>query len=172
MSWMDWQCEFSVHPIKGPALYNVKFKGQRIAYEISLQDITLVYASSTTGAGVDPPVISDQEFSLGASIRDSRSGFGCPERASYLNTYVYFFRANEKQVACVFEADAQRPLWRHGSMGLLDHHLVIRSPMNLGNYDYTLEFIFYLDGKFQTIMASSGTLYGAFWDVEDPLLGR
>ena len=170
VSWMDWQCEFSVHPFKGPGLYNIKFKGKRIAYEISLQDITLVYASGTTGAGVDPAVISDTEFSLGLAIRSARAGFGCPDRASYLRANIYSTRTNEKEVACVFEADAQRPLWRHGNAGLLDHHLIIRSPMNLGNYDYTLEFRFYLDGRIQTIIAASGTLYGSFWDPEDPLL--
>ena len=171
--WMDWQCEFSVHPIKGPAIYNIKFKGKRIAYEISQQDITLVYASGTTGAGVAPAVISDTEFSLGKSIRSSRPGFGCPDRASYLRLNVSTrLRPFEKEVACVFEADAQRPIWRHSDNGLLDHHLVIRTPMNLGNYDYTLEFRFHLDGRLQTLMAASGTLYGSFWDPEDPLLNE
>ena len=169
--WMDWQCEFSVHPFKGPAIYNIKFKGKRIAYEISQQDITLVYASGTTGAGVAPAVISDTEFSLGNAIRSSRSGFGCPDRASYLRLNVTnVLRTTEKEVACVFEADAQRPMWRHYDNGLLDHHLVIRTPMNLGNYDYTLEFRFHLDGRLEALMAASGTLYGSFWDPEDPLL--
>ena len=170
--WMDWQCEFSVDPIKGPAIFNVKFKGERIAYEISLQDITLLYASGTTGAGVDPPAISDTEFLLGAALRASRLGFGCPERATPIYTNVFRNKAvyDSKEVACVFEADGQRPLWRHHSKGLLDHYLVIRSPMNLGNYDYTLEFRFYLDGKIEGMSSSSGKLYGAFWDPEDPLL--
>ena len=170
--WMDWQCEFSVDPIKGPAMFNVRFKGNRIAYEISLQDITLVYASGTTGAGVDPPVLSDTEFLLGDALRNSRLGFGCPDRASVLHAPVYKNGVGTKEVACVFEADPQRPMWRHKNKGLLDHHLVIRSPMNLGNYDYTLEFRFYLDGRLETIMAASGTLYGAFWDPEDPLLNE
>ena len=170
VSWMDWQCEFSVNPIKGPALFDIKFKGKRIAYELSLQDISLVYASGTTGAGVDPPAISDTEFSLGGSVRKSRAGFGCPERAGYIYSTVYTSRAYKKESACVYEADAQRPMWRHYQNGLLDHHLVIRSPMNLGNYDYTLEFRFHLDGRLETIMAASGILYGAFWGPDDPLL--
>ena len=170
ISWMDWQFEFTVHLIKGPAIFDVKFKGSRIAYEISLQDITLVYASGTTGAGVDPPVISDTEFSLGSKLLKSRLGFGCPERASLLYANVYSTRVVKKEAACVFEADAQRPMWRHLTFGLLDHYLVIRSPMNLGNYDYTLEFRFHLDGGIETTMTSSGLLYGAFWDPDDPLL--
>ena len=170
--WMDWEFEFFVDPIRGPAIFNVKFKGTRIAYEISLQDITLVYASGTTGAGVVPPILSDTEFSLGGNLRGSRPGFGCPERASllYANVYKKTHSFGENEVACVFEADPQRPMWRHYKNGLVDHHLVVRSPMNLGNYDYTLEFRFYLDGKIEGISASSGTLYGAFWDPDDPLL--
>ena len=170
ISWMDWGCEFTVDPIKGPAIFNVKFKGARIAYEISLQDITLLYASGTPGAGVNPPVLSDTEFSLGNALRSARLGFGCPARASVLHANVYNKGIRSKEAACVFEADPQRPMWRHYNNGLLDHHLVIRAPMNLGNYDYTMEFRFYLDGRLETIMAASGTLYGAFWDPEDPLL--
>ena len=170
ISWMDWECEYTVDPIKGPAIFNVKFKGNRIAYEISLQDITLLYASGTPGAGVNPPALSDTEFSLGNAIRSARLGFGCPSRASVLHANVYNKGNRNKEVACVFEADPQRPMWRHFNNGVLDHHLVIRAPMNLGNYDYTMEFRFYLDGRLETIMAASGTLYGAFWDPEDPLL--
>ena len=171
ISWMDWQCEFTVHPIKGPAIFNVKFKGTRIAYEISLQDISLVYASGTTGAGVTPPVISDTEFSLGTTIHPSRLGFGCPQRATLLYANVFTTtNVMKKEVGCIFEADAQKPMWRHRKKGLLHHYLVIRSLMNLGNYDYTLEFRFHLDGGIDTTMTSSGLLYGAFWDPEDPLL--
>lgn len=170
ISWMDWECEFSVDPIKGPAVFDVKFKGNRIAYEISLQDITLVYAAGTTGAGVDPAVLSDTEFLLGSALRSSRLGFGCPDRASLLYAPVFNNGVSLKEVACVFEADPQRPMWRHYNNGLLDHYLVVRSPMNLGNYDYTMEFRFYLDGRIETIMAASGTLYGAFWNAEDPLM--
>ncbi|XP_045178632.2 membrane primary amine oxidase-like [Mercenaria mercenaria] len=166
--WMDWQLEFSSSPMHGPAIFDVKFKNKRIAYEISLQDITLIYSSQTNGAG--PPVLSDTSFLLG-SYNAPRLGLDCPERSSFLYASKFFYGSwKSMKAACVFEADGQKPLWRFGSRGLADHHLIIRASMNLGNYDYTLEWKFYLGGNLETLLSASGYLYGAFWDPDDPYL--
>lgn len=165
VSWMGWEFEFSSSPMHGPAIFDVKFKSKRIAYEISLQDVTLIYSSQTNGAG--PPALSDTIFLLG-SYNTPRFGLDCPERSSILKASKYFFgNLHDQKAACVFEADGQRPLWRYESRGLSDHHLIIRASMNLGNYDYSLEWKFFLDGSLETLLTASGYLYGAFWDPED-----
>lgn len=168
ISWMGWEVEFSSSPMHGPALFDIQFKNKRIAYEISLQDVTLIYSSQTNGAG--PPVLSDTIFLLG-SYNTPRFGLDCPERSFILYASKYFYgNSQNKKAACVFEADGQRPLWRYGSRGLSDHHLIIRASMNLGNYDYTLEWKFFLDGSLETLLSASGYLFGAFWDPDDPNL--
>ncbi|XP_052790634.1 membrane primary amine oxidase-like [Mya arenaria] len=166
ISWLGWEFEYSSSRLMGPRIFDVKFQGTRIAYEISLQDITLIYSSQNNGAG--PPALSDTVFSLG-SYSSPRYGIDCPDRGKTISVARYSF-ANIKtsQSACVFEADGQEPLWRHSRSGLADHYLVVRAAMDLGNYDYTLEWRFHLDGSLETLLTASGYLYGAFWDVGDP----
>ncbi|XP_060593893.1 membrane primary amine oxidase-like [Ruditapes philippinarum] len=169
VEWMGWQFEFSSSPMHGPAIFDVRFKNERIAYEISLQDVTLIYSSQTNGAG--PPTLSDTMFLLG-SYNTPRFGLDCPDRSSLLHATKYMYGyPQDMKAACVFEADGQKALWRFQSKGLADHHLIIRASMNLGNYDYTLEWKFFLDGSLETLLSASGFLYGAFWDPNDPYLG-
>lgn len=166
VAWMGWQFEFSSNPIRGPGLYDIRFKGQRIAYEISLQDITLIYSSPSNGAG--PPAISDTVFRLG-TYNEPRYGVDCPRRGSILYSSKFsLLSPSSKRAACVFEANGQEALWRHERKGLEDNYLVIRAAMNLGNYDYTAEWRFHLDGSLETKLTASGYLYGAFWDPDDP----
>lgn len=166
VSWMGWEFEFSSDPLRGPALFNIKLFNKRIAYEISLQDVTLIYHSQTNGHG--PLVLSDMNHLLGTFTKP-RHGLDCPPRATVLKTsnsiygYAYIMDA-----ACVFEADGQKPLWRHWTRGLADHYLVVRAVMTVGNYDYTMEWHFHLDGKIETLLTASGYLYGAFWEADDP----
>ncbi|KAH3794166.1 retina-specific copper amine oxidase-like [Dreissena polymorpha] len=168
VTWLGWEFEVSSNIFMGPRIFDIRFKGQRIAYEISLQDITLIYSSQTNGAG--PPALSDTGYLLGTYNRP-RLGLDCPARSKTLSTYSFLHeRTTSSQFACVFEADGQEPLWRHGQKGLADHYLVVRATMNLGNYDYTMEWRFHLDGSVETLLIASGFLYGSFWDPEDPLL--
>lgn len=164
--WMDWNFEFTSNPVHGPAIYDIRFKNQRIAYEISLQDITLLYSSQSNGAG--PPALSDTVYLLG-NYNSPRYGLDCPDRGKILYASKFLYRMPDSIIpaACVFEADGQRPYWRLGSRGLADHHLIIRASMNLGNYDYTLEWKFFLDGSLETLLSASGYLYGAVWDPND-----
>ena len=38
VTYFDWKFNFLVQSSSGPALFNVKFKDQRVAYELSLQE--------------------------------------------------------------------------------------------------------------------------------------
>lgn len=44
VSYLDWTFSFRMSPSTGPALHNVKFKGQRIAYQISLEEVAVFYS--------------------------------------------------------------------------------------------------------------------------------
>ncbi|KAL4218638.1 hypothetical protein ACF0H5_021227 [Mactra antiquata] len=170
VKWMDWEFEFSSNPMRGPAIFDVKFKKKRIAFEISLQDVTLLYSSQTNGAG--PPALSDTGFLLG-NYNAPVYGLDCPKHGTIIQASKFLY-GNFKEIpaACVFEADGQRPLWRNKKYGLADHHLILRVSMNLGNYDYAMDFKFKLDGSLETLLSASGFLFGAFWDPNDPYLNK
>lgn len=168
VKWMDWEFDFTSNQMRGPAVFDVRFKKKRIAYEISLQDVTLLYSSQTNGAG--PTVLSDTQFLLG-NFNPPRLGLDCPDHGSILYASKFLYQSPKViPAACVFEADGQKPLWRHKSSGLTDHHLILRVSMSLGNYDYAMDFKFQLDGSLETLLYASGFLFGATWDPDDPYL--
>ena len=165
VSWMGWDFDFTVSSIRGPAIFDLKFLKQRIAYEISLQDITLLYHPQTNGHG--PLMLSDVEY-LAAAYTDPKRDLDCPQRGSVLRATVFFSGSPfDLPVACVFEADGQKALWRYSQTGLADHYLVVRTFTTVYNYDYTLEWNFRLDGHVETSLTASGYLYGAFWGEPD-----
>jgi Cu2+-containing amine oxidase len=75
----------------------------------------------------------------------------------------------------VFEADGENALWRHSAYafkgGLRNNYLVVRVTTTLANYDYAVEWHFYLDGKIFTIVTASGYIQATFWDHENPFMG-
>ncbi|KAK3095252.1 hypothetical protein FSP39_012188 [Pinctada imbricata] len=167
VEWMGWSFELSANSFRGPSIFNVKFKNKRILYEHSLNELNLLYSSSTVGGGFSNIVMSDIAYKLGNRMSFIR-GVDCPEYASIVNASTWIrSRGRIRPTFCVFEVDGQRALWRHSgayySAGLRDHFLAVRAPANLGNYDYTLEFEFHMDGKMGTYVTSSGIVYGSFW---------
>ena len=174
IEWMGWSFELSTNTYRGPSLFDIKFKGERIIFEHSLNDLNLIYSAASTGAGYTNIVMSDVEYTLGGRMTFI-PGLDCPDFASIINsTFWHKDKGYAKPAFCVFEVDGQTPLWRHvGSVyaGLRDHFLAVRVPVNLGNYDYTLEYEFYLDGKMGTFVTSSGVVYTAHWYEGDGYLG-
>ncbi|KAK3098674.1 hypothetical protein FSP39_021836 [Pinctada imbricata] len=168
VEYLGWSFTVATNQHKGPGVYNVKFKNERIVYENSLSDIGLVY--SADGSGQDNIVFSDATFGLGES-RKAMPGVDCPEYASYLRT-THWNSASvypiTKLTICVFEKDAQEPLWRHMGKameaGMNNRYLVVRYPTQIGNYDYIIDFEFHLDGKMVTTATATGFIQGSFWN--------
>lgn len=42
-------------------------------------------------------------------------------------------------------------------------YLIVRSVSTMGNYDYTIDYIFYLDGTIEVKVRASGYIFAAFW---------
>jgi Cu2+-containing amine oxidase len=157
---VGWSFQVTSNHIRGPGLFDVKFKSERIAYEISLNDITLIYNSGTAGAGQQFSVLSGTIYGLGV-YKGIIPGVDCPLYATVINVTDWGRNSPVTRGAiCVFEADGQAPLWRHKispkmATGLRNHYLVVRVPINLGNYDYTVDFKLYLDGRILTMVDAS-----------------
>jgi primary-amine oxidase len=175
VKWMGWNFDISGDQIRGPALFNIKFKNERIIYEHAVNDISLNYAMDSHAQ--NNIIYADATYGImgGDSITTIMSGVDCPEHGTALNTTFWWPRvqqAIDMRTVCIFEADGQEALWRHVGesfeAGMRNRYLVVRVPVVIGNYDYTFESHFFLDGKIFTYAKASGYIQASFWDEQNP----
>lgn len=175
VSWMDWEFDLSGGQTRGPALFNIKFKGQRIVYEEAVNDIALNYAMDSHGQ--NNIIYADATYGIlgGDYPTTILPDVDCPAYGTVLNSSYWYpseQQAYTVRAFCIYEHDSQEPLWRHvGSTyraGLRNRYLVARSPTVIGNYDYIFEFQFHLDGKIFTKAKATGFIQASFWDENNP----
>ncbi|KAJ3215511.1 hypothetical protein HDU67_000299 [Dinochytrium kinnereticum] len=176
IEWMGWQFYIRFNRDTGVALYDVKFKGERIAYEVALTEALAQYSGSNPVQA--NTVYLDGHFGIGACMFELLDGFDCPQGSSYfdLDYYDTGAKTNNKNV-CVFEADSHLPISRHwgdqgdstySSFGVnKGYNLVVRGVSTVYNYDYVFDYIFWLDGTFEIKVAASGYMQGTWWTPED-----
>ncbi|XP_056016591.1 amiloride-sensitive amine oxidase [copper-containing]-like isoform X1 [Ostrea edulis] len=179
ISWLGWEFSVTTSQHRGPAVFNVKFRGERVVYENALNDIGLLY--SADGSGQDNIFYTDSTFGLGAS-KVAISEIDCPSHAAYIKSVMWnpvAMRGSERLTICIFEMDAQEPLYRHKGddieVGMRNRYLVARYPTQLGNYDYLIDFQFHLDGKIVTTATATGFIQASylntlsdFYNPKDP----
>lgn len=128
VSWLGWSFHVTNRPRTAIAIHNVKFMGDRIAYELSLQELQAVYTGYTPSMA--NKFLYDTNFYYGSTNRQLVEGVDCPKGA--------YIRGN----TCIFEHDKGVPVWRKDGgrswfAGAKGTHLVVRSAMEVGNYDYS-----------------------------------
>ncbi|XP_030364263.1 membrane primary amine oxidase-like isoform X1 [Strigops habroptila] len=168
-----WSFAFGMSVSTGLRLFDIRHKGERVAYEISVQEALSVYGSNCPG-GMSTRYM-DGSFGIGHYTSSLVRGVDCPYLATYVD--VHFLAHSQvprvsKSALCIFEQNLGSPLRRHYSNlqslyygGLVNSALVIRSITTVGNYDYVWDFIFYqngaIEGKVQTTgYTSSSFLHG------------
>ncbi|NXA40896.1 AOC3 oxidase, partial [Eudromia elegans] len=165
-----WSFAFGMSVSRGPRLFDVRFRGERIAYEISVQEALSVYGSNCP-AGMSTRYM-DGSFGIGRFSSPLVRGVDCP----YLATYVDLHYLAQSQVSgmvknavCIFEQNLGTPLRRHYSNlqsfyygGLVNSALVLRSITALGNYDYVWDFIFYQNGAIEAKVQATGYMSSSF----------
>ncbi|XP_059166056.1 putative amine oxidase [copper-containing] [Physella acuta] len=180
VDYLGWSFNFRMSPFTGPAIYDVRFKGERIAYEIALAELSVFYSG-------DAPGISNMNYVdsgalLGIHSKALVPGGDCPEFATLINQTFFAQRSREDvelaSTFCLFEQNNGYPLRRHlsyqfafGSFygGMLDSVLTLRSAMTIGNYDYIVDFIFHQNGIIETRLLSTGYIQTSFYrDAEIP----
>lgn len=100
---------------EGVTLHDIRFKGERIVYELSLQEQYVAY-SGYGGSGQS--MYFDSAIGLGLSMLPLRRGLDCPEQALYLPIFimgVFTSRSRTQNIdaICIFEEDSQITEWRH-----------------------------------------------------------
>lgn len=182
VNYLGWQFNFRMSSLSGPQLFDVRFKGDRIAYEISLQELVVVYSAHNAMHQVTD--VADSAGYIGTMAKSLVPGADCPESSTFIsNTLagqlvkgpVHF-----PNVWCLFEHTSSLPLRRHlgyrfvhGSFygGMMDSHLTLRTILTIGNYDYVLDFSFHQNGLMDVQVASTGYLMVSPYNAEDSPYG-
>ncbi|XP_061448108.1 membrane primary amine oxidase-like [Rhineura floridana] len=166
----SWSFAFRMDVSRGPRLFDIRFRGQRIVYELSVQDTMSAYGSNSPG-GMSTRYM-DGSFGIGRFTYPLLRGVDCPYSATYLD--VYSLAQAERPLVtqdglCVFEQDMGAPLRRHYSNlqslyygGLPGTALVFRSVSTVGNYDYVWDFVFHANGAIESKVRASGYISSSF----------
>ncbi|XP_065712003.2 amine oxidase [copper-containing] 2-like [Patagioenas fasciata] len=165
-----WSFAFGVSVNTGLRLFDVRHKGERIAYEISVQEALSVYGSNCPG-GMSTRYM-DGSFGIGRYASPLVRGVDCPYSATYLDVH-YLAHAEvsrtRRSALCIFEQNTGSPLRRHYSNlqslyygGLVNSALVLRSIATVGNYDYVWDFVFYQNGAVEGRVQATGYTSSSF----------
>ncbi|CAL5220606.1 g2648 [Coccomyxa viridis] len=176
LSYMGWTFQVGIRPSGGLRLWDIKFGGQRIVYELALQEAMM------SGGGTTPSQSTMQNYDtsngLGTNYHELAHGVDCPFHAAYLNTVAYMDRdspLDHPNSICVWEQDTGNPLRRHytqefgakGSFiqygGVADHALVVRGITTVFNTDYITDVIFHLNGAIKVEVQLSGYVVASVW---------
>lgn len=181
VNYMLWRFNYKVSALVGLRLFDLRFHNERIAYEISLQDIAVMYSGNSPAARVMN--YADSAGLLGTRSRGLAPGIDCPEHATFLPASIYSVHQNPlapyENALCIFEHVNSLPLRRHRAYhmtgpfygGLSDNILIIRSVITLMNYDYICDYIFHANGGVEIRVASTGYVSATFYNPGEELFG-
>ncbi|XP_054849664.1 primary amine oxidase, lung isozyme-like [Eublepharis macularius] len=164
VTFMSWSFAFGMEVNRGPRIFDIRFEGERIVYELSVQDATALYGSNSPGAMITRYM--DLSFALGKGTSTLTQGIDCPYLATYLDSH-YFLDSSlpvtHKNSICIFEQNSGIPIRRHYDQllrafygGVVDSVLVFRSISTMGNYDYIWDFVFHQNGAVEVIVHATG----------------
>ncbi|CAI9717538.1 amine oxidase [copper-containing] [Octopus vulgaris] len=177
--YMKWSFDYRVSAIQGLQLFDIRFGNDRIVYEMSLQEMAVLYS------GFNPFM---KYMHVADTVDLPGKGFGlvpgidCPHHATFLNaTHATeeFDQAKVYQNAiCIFEFNKDAPFRRHHSnnirggvfySGLVNNVLIVRTISVVYNYDYIFDYIFYQNGALEVKIYSTGFVYTTtFSEAERP----
>uniref|UniRef100_A0A8D0Q339 Amine oxidase n=1 Tax=Sus scrofa TaxID=9823 RepID=A0A8D0Q339_PIG len=160
-----WTFSFGLGAFSGPRIFDIRFQGERVAYEVSVQEALAVYGGNSPAAIMTRYM--DGSFGMGKYSTPLTRGVDCP----YLATYVDwpFLLETLHDAICVFEQNQGLPVRRHHSAfhshyfgGLAETVLVIRSVSTMLNYDYVWDMIFHPSGAIEVKLHTTGYISSAF----------
>lgn len=158
----------------GLMFYDIKFKGERILYELSMQEATAQYGGNQPKAA--NTVYHDTYYQLGTEMGTLLEGFDCPWGSTFWNiTYPsYNTTRTNRNAICLFEADMNFPLSRHRTSSSNNYsfsnfgtvkgaQFIVRAVATVGNYDYMFDYSFHMDGSIEVVVRASGYLQSSFY---------
>ncbi|KAL8327344.1 hypothetical protein RB597_003593 [Gaeumannomyces tritici] len=155
----------------GIQFYDIKFKGERIIYELSLQDAIAQYAGNNPFQA--NTAYMDRFYGIGSQAGRLVPGYDCPYGATYLNsTYTSGITVfHQPGNICIFETDIGTPITRHAEAEYLQaakgSKLVVRMIGTIGNYDYLWDYGFWVDGTVTVDAHASGYVQANYYRPDD-----
>ncbi|XP_034045866.1 primary amine oxidase, liver isozyme-like isoform X2 [Thalassophryne amazonica] len=168
--YLDWSFAFSLSTATGMRVFDVCFRGERIVYELSVQEALSVYGSVTPGVMMTK--FLDSGLGIGRYAHELVRGVDCPYMATYVDTYRYIDVPGPirfRNSICIFEHNMGQPLRRHFSDffhhsygGMVNSALVLRTISAIENYDYLWDFIFYQSGSVEAKVHATGYIASSY----------
>ncbi|KAK2746872.1 hypothetical protein FQN55_005358 [Onygenales sp. PD_40] len=183
VEYMGWSFYTAYCRTLGIMFFDIKFKGERILYELSLQEAMAQYGGNQPKAA--NTVYHDTYYSLGSNMGTLVEGYDCPFGSTLLN--LTYHEGNKtvinQDALCIFETDLGFPLSRHRSgdkeskwgfkdMGVVKGNaLITRAVATVGNYDYMFDYAFHVDGSLEISVRASGYLQSSPYYVKQSKWG-
>lgn len=168
--YLDWSFAFGLSSLTGMRVFDVRFKGERIIYELSVQEAMSVYGSLTPGMMLTK--FLDSSIGIGRFAHELVRGVDCPHEAAFVDTYRYIDAPAPirfRNSICVFEHNTGQPLRRHFADffhnsygGMVNSALVFRTITAIGNYDYMWDFVFYQSGSVEAKVHATGYISSSY----------
>ncbi|CAJ1379659.1 unnamed protein product, partial [Effrenium voratum] len=157
VAWGPWSFSVTQRPSTGVAVTDVRFRGERILYELALMDSQAIYG----GSARDQFMYSDSAYTMSQWSVSLEPGVDCPDRATYLPVANWMgpdlsvapnvSDVREFYPICVFDWAEDHEIWRHMdgnyTRGYIRKTVVVRSIATVGNYDYIMDVKFREDGE-------------------------
>ncbi|XP_004633857.1 membrane primary amine oxidase-like [Octodon degus] len=166
-----WTFSFGLGAFTGPRVFDIRFQGERVAYEVSVQEALAVYGGNSPAAILTQYL--DGSFGIGRFSTPLTRGVDCPYLATYLDWHFLVESQAPKTIRdaiCVFEQNQGLPLRRHHSDfysyyygGVVETVLVFRSVATLLNYDYVWDVIFHPNGAIEVKVHTTGYISSSFF---------
>lgn len=113
VSWFGFDFYFTSTQATGVSLFDVRFRGERVMYELSLQEALAHYAGDDPMAGGQE--FLDSFFGMGTNAFELLPGYDCPAYADYLGSELHRGGKTERlpNNICLFEFTSDSLLSRH-----------------------------------------------------------
>ncbi|KAL8164746.1 UNVERIFIED_CONTAM: hypothetical protein K2H54_003788 [Gekko kuhli] len=179
-NWLEysgWSMTIRMRTSTGLQLFDVRFNGERMAYELGVQEAVAFYGGSSP-ATMQTKYI-DLGYMMGGLSHELAPGIDCPEVATFLD--VHHMHDSDRPVRypraiCIFELPTGVPLRRHfdsnfhgGSnfyAGLEGHALVLRTTSTVYNYDYIWDVLLFPNGVLEMKVHATGYVHASFYTPE------
>ncbi|XP_038635661.1 membrane primary amine oxidase-like [Scyliorhinus canicula] len=171
VSYFGWNFAFRHSTVNGLQLFDIRFQGERIVYELSVEELNSVYGGNTPS--LMRTKFLDGHYGVGKSSNELVRGVDCPYAATFQDTFHFMDSEEPERIPnsiCIFEQNRELPLRRHYSSwytapsygGLSDNVLIIRSISTMGNYDYVFDYMLHNNGVIETKVHPTGYALTSF----------
>ncbi|OWF44474.1 putative amine oxidase [copper-containing] [Mizuhopecten yessoensis] len=182
VTYMRWQFDFRMSSAYGPQVYDIRYDGQRIIYEIGLQEMCVFYSANNPAQMFAD--FFDSSDLIGPKASPLVPGVDCPSHATFIDASFLTETSDEpfttRNVFCVFELNTGDPHRRHFNYepltqtsyeGMESILLVFRTILTVMNYDYIIDFRFFQNSALEVRVVSTGFISTSYYRPEETPYG-